>query len=91
MNVKQVVAAKGQANLPWMDKLNQMNDIAVPDLVTRIGLVGFVRFKTPAPSSPPLIPGNSSGKTLEPGVSDSLDCGSKPAKTQLSIKVQDPD
>lgn len=37
MNVKQVVAEKGRAwsaNLPWVDKLNQMNDIAVRDLVT---------------------------------------------------------
>lgn len=47
MNVKQVVAGKGQAwsgNHPWIDKLNQMKDIAVWDLVTQIGLVKEAGF-----------------------------------------------
>lgn len=54
MNVKQVVAEKGQANLPRIDKLNQMNDIAVRDLVTRVGLVGFYPFQNTCFIQPPI-------------------------------------
>lgn len=44
MNVEQGTAEKGRdwsANLPRIDKLNQMNDIAEQELITWVGLVSL--------------------------------------------------